>query len=94
MDVPALKRLWIHEVLRVYYDRLIDDNDRHWMYETVQEICNRDLEEDFHELLHRLDLDLDGIVSAEESELGQGILVICTYNLYTLNFCSRFRSLS
>lgn len=63
LDVPSLKRLWIHEVLRVYYDRLIDDTDRSWLYEAVQEICSIRLEEEFHELLSRLDTDEDGIVS-------------------------------
>jgi len=67
LDVPSLKRLWIHEVLRVYYDRLIDDDDRHWLYEALQEICIARLEEDFHQLLIRLDLDGDGIVRNNSS---------------------------
>lgn len=62
LDVPSLKRLWIHEVFRVYYDRLIDDKDRSWLYEAIQEIVQIRLEEDFHELLIRLDEDGDGIV--------------------------------
>ncbi len=62
LDVPSLKRLWIHEVLRVYYDRLIDDEDRNWLYETLQEICSIRMEEEFHQLLMHLDADKDGIV--------------------------------
>ncbi|XP_076039498.1 dynein axonemal heavy chain 7-like [Oratosquilla oratoria] len=62
-DLRCMKRLWIHEVLRVFYDRLVDDHDRTWLMERVASACNNHLHEDFHQLLGDLDQDGDGEVS-------------------------------
>lgn len=40
-DETAVTRLWIHEVSRVFHDRLINDEDREWFYDFVMQLLNR-----------------------------------------------------
>ena len=51
----SLKRLWVHEVLRVYGDRLVDDNDIKWLVEqirrTMSEYMDDNLDDLFQDLL-------------------------------------------
>lgn len=49
-----MKRLWVHEVLRVYYDRLVDDNDRTWLINTLHAICKPRLSEDLNKMFSRI----------------------------------------
>ncbi|KAI8464307.1 MAG: dynein heavy chain and region D6 of dynein motor-domain-containing protein [Monoraphidium minutum] len=49
-DAPDLVRLWVHEVLRVFYDRLVCDEDRLWTGRLLEALA----EQHFKERLGRL----------------------------------------
>lgn len=52
----AMKRLWVHEILRVYYDRLIDDSDRSWFFNSLNLICTEVLNANMNDIfLHLTD---------------------------------------
>lgn len=40
-------RLFVHEVFRVFYDRLVDDNDRNWLFRLMKEIVKEHFKESF-----------------------------------------------
>ena len=72
-DVHAMERLWVHEIFRVYYDRLVDDSDRKWLYECMIKVTSDHLGENFHALLGHLDQKHEGKVTED--------------NLRSLMFC-------
>ena len=53
-DEKKLYRLWVHEVYRVFYDRLIDDTDRSTFFSMVKEVMNEGLKQDLGKVLEHL----------------------------------------
>ena len=49
-----LIRLWIHEVYRVFYDRLIDNNDRVMFFEMMKETTKQQFKKDMDSLLDHI----------------------------------------
>lgn len=58
-----MRRLWVHEVLRVYGDRLTDDTDKQWLFENICQVTENELHSNPKELFSRL-LEPDKEVSA------------------------------
>lgn len=59
-------RLWIHEVLRVFYDRLNDDEDSKWFLEFMREVTVKHFRLSFDALFAHLDDDQSGTIDADE----------------------------
>lgn len=53
-DGDKFTRLWIHEVYRVFYDRLIDDKDRLQFFEIVKETLQNIFKVNIDKLLKHL----------------------------------------
>lgn len=54
VDVFSMKRLWVHEILRVYHDRLVDDSDRSWFFDTLRFVCKESLDENIDQMFVHL----------------------------------------
>eukprot|EP01047_Picozoa_sp_COSAG01_P001177 COSAG01_NODE_25_length_37050_cov_211.559119_13_plen_3716_part_00 len=70
-DDSTAVRLWIHEVYRVFYDRLTNDDDRRWFYEYTKEACQNDFGKKFDALYSHLDTfgQQDGVVSEKDMQM-------------------------
>ncbi len=48
------------QVMRVYYDRLVDDSDRVWLVKYLKETTQAEFNTNFDELFKQLDSNKDG----------------------------------
>ena len=53
-EEKKLYRLWIHEIYRVFYDRLIDDDDKNTFFTLTKSVLNDVLKQDINKLLEHL----------------------------------------
>ena len=56
-DLKAMKRLWVHEAMRVYYDRLVDDKDKSELFQVVVKTTQAKMKENFSDLFRSLQPD-------------------------------------
>lgn len=47
-------RLFVHEVLRVFYDRLVNDNDRCWLFSLTKAVIKDHFKESFDAIFSHL----------------------------------------
>ena len=52
--LASMKRLWVHEILRVFGDRLIDETDIGWLIEQLHKTVKQHMDADFDDLFHDL----------------------------------------
>jgi dynein heavy chain len=52
----ALIRLWSHEALRVFGDRLVDDHDRLWFHRHLEITCTTKFSTGFYDVFKHLDI--------------------------------------
>ncbi|OXU28216.1 hypothetical protein TSAR_011727, partial [Trichomalopsis sarcophagae] len=74
-DLNALKRLWVHEILRVYGDRLVDEADTAWLVELIRKVLQNRMEENMNELF----ADFVGEPNASVSESDLRNLIFCNF---------------
>lgn len=53
-DLRAMKRLWVHEAMRVYYDRLVDDADKSKLFQQIVDVTQGCMSENFNDLFSGL----------------------------------------
>ncbi|OAJ37962.1 hypothetical protein BDEG_21931 [Batrachochytrium dendrobatidis JEL423] len=65
-ETPKMIRLWCHEVYRVFYDRLVDDTDREWFFNSVKEISTRNFNIRFNDVFGHLSSNQSDVIEDDD----------------------------
>ena len=65
-ELGAVVRLWAHESLRVFHDRLVDDHDRLWFFGQIKKMVAKHVGLQFDKVFEHLDFDGSGDVDIWE----------------------------
>lgn len=76
-------RLFVHEVFRVFYDRLVDDKDRAWLYQLMNDIVKDHFKETFDNVFGHLKQGSE-VRAWERDRTTHGHMVSCTFPLWQL----------
>ena len=64
-DKGALTRLWCHEAIRVFADRLVTDEDRQWFHNHLESMCSTKFSLKFYDTFKYLDLENDHTITVK-----------------------------
>lgn len=53
-NIEQMSRLWIHEVWRVFGDRLVNDDDRQFLFENIRKFVTKNLSVNIDNLFQHL----------------------------------------
>jgi hypothetical protein len=90
-DMISMKRLWVHEVLRVYCDRLVDTSDHNWLFEQLCMVAEERLEEDMDEMFSHLRTDDKKVIliyGTDSVHLILSFFFSPYYSSFSFHFCS------
>ena len=69
-STDVMIRLWTHEVVRVFGDRLINDEDRFWLLEALKDVVKRCFSSNFDVIFSHLDYNNSGKIDSVEEMRG------------------------
>ena len=61
-----IKQLWVHEIMRVYYDRLVDAGDQTWLFDTLTTTTTKYMGTDFATLFANYDQGSKGKITQDD----------------------------